>query len=385
MLLGHACEMVVVLRYHGGSSVHEQTADRAAAALWDRGLVDAVAAAALSVVATGQRELRESTATTDLTADDLRYCLEVVGDTALAVNRYLFFLADDAGRSLTALCTKGRLPAQLPLPPEAVRALEALADSQLLAAAATSLVDSPAVSTLQGVDHRVLYPVQSGCKFAGNTLLCMQQMQLVLYEAGGPEAQRLACGLLRAMRHVAVRRLQVALLDQLAVHAGMGPAMSEEGRRQEEEAGEQQQVASVWEAGGWAGSSGAWWFAREEAQQGQMLGMDPAAGDGSCRAGQQASNDRAGVLEDFHCHIVQGTFGSWGGGVQERAAAAAAGVPVGPPPLLAARLAARAAEAVCRLCRGQGLKGAYAPAPEWKLAMAPVRRWPFLQHRCLSA
>ncbi len=46
-----------------------------------------------------------------------------------------------------------------------------------------------------------------------------------------------------------------------------------------------------------------------------------------------------------------------------------------PPPLLVARLAARAAEALCRLCRGQGLEGAYAPAPEWELARAQVGGW----------
>ncbi len=381
--------MLGLLLCRSGSSVQEPAADRARAALWGRGLVDAAAAAALSVVATGQQELHESTATTALTANNLHDCLRVVGDTGLAVNRYLFFLVDDVGRSLATLCTEGRSPAQVQLPPEAVRALEALGDSELLAAAATALVDSPAVSSLQGVEprecNRFLRLVQSGCKCAGDALSCMQQMRLTLYESRGPEAQRLACGLLRAMRHVAVRRLQVGLLDQLAAHAGMGPALQEEGRGHGEEAGEQQQDASVWEGGGWARISGMWWLVREEAQGGQMLGMDPAAGGGGRRAGHQASSDRAGVLEEAHCNTVYGTFSTWGGGVQEQAAAVAAGVPMGPPPLLAAQLAARAAEALCRLCRGQGLEGAYAPAPEWQFAMSPVRRWPFLQRRSLSA
>ncbi len=383
--MGHACDMVSQLRYHSGSSVQEPAADRAVEALWGRGLVDAVAAAAVSVVATGQRELHKSTATTALTTDDLHNCVEVVGGAALTVNEYLLFLAESVGRSLTALCVEGHLPAQVQLPPEAVRALEALGDSQLMAAAATSLVDSPAVSTLAAVDpglcNRLLYLVQGGCQYAGNALSCMPWMRWALYESGGPEAQRLACGLLRAMRHVAVRRLQVGLLDQLAAHAGMGAELSEGGRL--EEAMEQQQEAS-----GWEGSSGTWWFAREEAQQGQLLGMHLAGGVGGRRGGHQASRSKAG-LEEAHCHTVYGTLGTWGGGVQERAAAAAAGVPAGPPPLLAARLAARAAEAVCRLCRGQGLEGAYAPAPEWQFAMSPVRLhamapvcmpWPPLQH-----
>ncbi len=81
----------------------------------------------------------------------------------------------------------------------------------------------------------------------------------------------------------------------------------------------------------------------------------------------------AGWLEDYHSHIVHATVVDWHGVEQQQAAAA--GVPAGPPPLLAARLAARAAEALCRLCRGQGLGGAYAPAPEWQFAKAEVRCW----------
>lgn len=144
--------MVALLRYHSGSGgVQEQAADRAMAALGSRGLVDGVAAAALGVVATTQRELHGSTATTGLTADDR---LDVVGDTALAVSRYLLLLAESVCRSLRALSAKGRLPPQLQLPPGTVRVMEALGDSGLLAAAATSLVDSPAVSTLPGVGPR---------------------------------------------------------------------------------------------------------------------------------------------------------------------------------------------------------------------------------------
>ncbi len=368
--------MVGLLLYHSGSSVQEPAADRAMEALWGRGLLDAVAAAALGVVATGQRELHELTTTTALTENDLCDCLEVVGDTALAVNTYILLLAEYVCRSLTDLCVGGRFPAQLQLPPEAVRALEALGDSQLLAAAATSLVDSPAVSTLPRVNarmcNRVLYLVQIGCKHAGNALFCMQNVQRVLYGAGGPEAQRLGCGLLRAMRHVAVQRLQVALLDQLAAHAGLGAALPEEGRL--DKAGEQQQD----------GSSGAWWFARQEAQWGRLLGLHPAGREEGRRGGHQASSDRTGLLEEAHCHTVFGALGTWGGGVEEQAAVAAAGVPAGPPPLLVAQLAARAAEALCRLCRGQGLEGAYAPAPEWQLAMSQVCR-PSLQHCGLSA
>ncbi len=394
IVLGHACEMVELLPKHSSSSAHKQAADRTLAALWNRGLVDAVAAAAPSLAATialvhsetGKRELYGSTTTTALTAgatEELSNCLVGAGHMATAVNRYLYLLAESLYYSLKGLSADGGPPALLQLPPEAVRALEALGDSQLLAAAATVLVDSPAASVLPGVRakvcNRVLGGVQGGSKLVGVTLFCMQQMRWTLDAAGGPESRRLAGGLLRAMRHVAVRRLQAALLDQLAAHAGMGAELREDGSGlQGGQAGEEQQAGSVWEGGGWEGSIGVWWFAREEAQRGQLLALDPVVGDGGrgvgVGVGQHARNDATGLLEDRHCHIVYGAFGTWGGGVQEQAMAAAAGVPAGPPPLLAARLAARAAEALCRLCRGQGLGGAYAPAPRWQFAMAPVRR-----------
>ncbi len=55
-------------------------------------------------------------------------------------------------------------------------------------------------------------------------------------------------------------------------------------------------------------------------------------------------------------------------------------MPARPPALLTARLAARSAEALCRLCRGEGLEGAYSPAPEWEFATAEVGKL----HRCVE-
>lgn len=80
----------------------------------------------------------------------------------------------------------------------------------------------------------------------------MQAMQWALNGVAGPEGQRLAGGLMRALRHVAVRRMQAALLDQLAAHAGMGPALPE-GSSPEEgsgQAGEHQQAGSGRDGGG---------------------------------------------------------------------------------------------------------------------------------------
>ncbi len=145
--------------------------------------------------------------------------------------------------------------------------------------------------------------------------------------------------------------LQVALLDQLAAHAGLGAEL----QREEEQQGQGQQGAQG--TRGWEGSSGTWWLACEEARQGKLLGAEESR--------------RAGWLEDLHCQVVNATVVEWLAADDETAATVR--VPARPPPLLAARLAARAAESLCRLCRGQGLEGAYAPAPEWELGMSQVR------------
>ncbi len=178
-------------------------------------------------------------------------------------------------------------------------------------------------------------------------------------------------------RVLPVRLLQVALLDRMAVHAGMGAKLQDDegsatGGAQLGAQAREQQAA---QAGAWASSSGTWWLAQEEAKQGMLLGLDPLGGDGSFDGGTHTRSKTAGWLEDHHCHVVYATVAEWRLVAREPAlqrVVAEAGVPAGPPPLLAARYAARAAEVVCRLCRGEGLGGAYAPAPEWEFAMAQV-------------
>ncbi len=375
-LLEHACDLVSQLDGCGSSSLHDQAVDRALESLCVRGLLAAVAGAACGMAATaalvrsdaGQRELYGPTATTASATQELTHCLENAAFAGLALNKYLVLLAEFAS---SLVSTDPPVPAALS--PRTANILDALADSQLLAAAATVVLDTPAAFTLpMSVRNHMCCDVREAAKLVGVTLYCLQETQRALHRAGGREGQRLAAGLLRAMRHVAVRRLQVALLDQLAAHAGMGAEL--EGR---EEDGQQAAQAE-----GWAGSSGTWWFALEEAKQGRVLGLGRGeGGEGRVRGGQ-ARGGTAGELEDYHCHVVTATLGTWGSALQGQAAAAAeaeaaaaaaaAGVPAGPPPLLVARLAARAAEALVRLCRGEGLGGAYGLAPEWQFAMAQV-------------
>ncbi len=361
----------------GSTSEHRQAVDQTLAALRARGFLAAVAGAARGIAAmaalvhseAGQRELFGPTATTDPTASstqELDQCLQQASFVAVTVNKYVVLLTEQAYTGVwTSLFGSSLVSPQLS--PGAVDAWDALADSQLLAAAAVTLVDSPDVFTLPPdrtlPRNVVCNRVQDACRYAGISMYYMQATQGALHSAGGSEGQQLAVGLLRAMRHVAVRRLQVALLDQQAAHAGMGAALQGEDEGEEERDGQGQQAA---QADGWTGSSGTWWFAREEARQRRLLGVGP----GACNKGRvrdmQAPCMTGDELEDYYCHIVHGTLGTWGGVV------ASAEVPAGPPPLLVARLAARAAEALVRLCRGEGLGGAYGKAPEWQFAKAEV-------------
>ncbi len=237
--------------------------------------------------------------------------------------------------------------------------LGSLVASGLLAAAAAAVLDCPCAA---GLTHITLS--RAACNAARAMTMLVAVQEKVAFH-GGPEGRRLACGLMRAMRHEAVQRLQVALLDQLAAHAGMGAELGggEEGGQEQGEQTQSQEAQG--QADGWAGSSGAWWFAREEARRGELLG--PRDGEEEPVAGSPT----AGWLEGRHCDIVTATLWAWRT-AEELQLQEEAGVPAAPLPVLRARLAARAAEALCRLCRGQGLRGAYAPAPQWELAMARV-------------
>ncbi len=395
-LLQYGCEAADQL-VRAGSSPQDHTArTQAQDALLQPSLMLVAADAARAVVAISQL-LRSETAVQQLYGDpgyerydvsDARDKIhEQAGIAAGTACQYTLTLAGTLFRRLCDLGVgSGNLPPSFRLPSDIARALDAISGSQLLAASAVSLVDSPPVYTITGltqqVQDRTCYSVRVACVSAVRAMLYWQLMREELAKVGGSAGKRVSGGLLRAMRHVAVRRLQVALLDQLAANAGMGEKLQEAGEgescrraRSGGLAGEEQQQQQRQQQGeGWEGSSGTWWLAREEAKRRQLLGMNQVGGDGSQLEPGRTRQRTAGWLEDYHTHIVRATVVDWHGVEQQEAAAA--GVPAGPPPLLAARLAARAAEALCRLCRGQGLGGAYAPAPEWQFAKAQVRWHP---------
>ncbi len=211
--------------------------------------------------------------------------------------------------------------------------------------------------------------------------------------------------------------LQVALLDQLAAHAGMGAelqeqqAQCEKGQEEAEEEGEEEEEEDEWEeaeqpegveeaqesrrgghraahdeqhntqqleaareegsvgqqddgderrptASVWGGSSGSWWVAKAEARAGKITQVNK---EGRAIGEAMRAKGTTSALKDFHFDIMWVCFWDWQATNEELAALMR--VPRRPPPLLRAQLACRAAEAICRLYRGQGLGGAYGSAP----------------------
>ncbi len=273
---------------------------------------------------------------------------------------------------------EGSLASSIPSDIKAV--CEALAGSQLLAASAGALLEDPGVERLPEDIQRDVYNKVQGLSIYGCTALCHMHVLWSIMEhgVGSHQGRQLAAGLLRALRHREVQRLQVALLDQLAVHAGMDAGLAVEQGEGEQQEGQQhgghpgqegQQGQQGQQACGWEGSSGTWWLAREEQRQGKVLGVSWFRDESRVGGG----GNTVGWLEHNHCHVLHGTLVEWEYVTGQLAGQA--GVEARPPPLLAARLAARAAEALCRLCRGQGLEGAYAAAPQWELAKAQVGGW----------
>ncbi len=371
-LLEHACHMVTDLMNHGANASDHSTASNVMAAMMHTSFMSVVADAVRRMVPTSAI-LSSETAALDPSCD-----VQQAGFMVLTVCQYALTLTETLVYLLRKAGAFTGTSAQIRIPPDIVRALTAVVDSQLLAATAIALVDfRPFDGTLplkQVVRERIVAVMQQGAMAAAKATVNVHQLQQELDRVGGPEGKRLSAGLRGVVRHEAVRRLRVGLLDRLAVHAGLGAKLEEiqgglglQGVRadaREEQAGAEQV--------GWEGLSGAWWFAGEEARRAQQ-GLGPGGEDGaSGSAGRQAFGETGGWLEDHHCHAVYATFVQWMLDGQAAEGAAAEGVLDRPPPLLVARLAARAAEALCRLCRGEGLGGAYSPAPEWQFAMAQV-------------
>ncbi len=114
----------------------------------------------------------------------------------------------------------GDSQAALALPPGLVRTVQALTDSQLLAAAAASVLYGPEIIAEEGPKEVISSAACNELRAASNnvvgalTVTCVDRYRLAT--AAGPEGRRLAVAMLRMMRHDAVCRLQVGLLGRPA-------------------------------------------------------------------------------------------------------------------------------------------------------------------------
>ncbi len=258
---------------------------------------------------------------------------------------------------------------------EPSRILDALVTSELLAAAASAVVDGPSPfsdpSHPAALRHSLCFHIREASVKAASTMYNVVMVQGLLQgPCGGGEGRRLALGLMHSVRHEAVQRLQMGLLDQLAAHAGMGAELQHDGKSGSGTGGKQQgREEKEAKGGGWVARSGAWWLANEEAKRGHVIGVDANGDDRGVLT--RSRNGRR--LQKQHVTVLYATIAQWHGAAGEHVPAEAeAGVTSGPPPLLRARLTARAAEALCRLGRGQGLGGTYASVANWPLARDQV-------------
>ncbi|KAG2492078.1 hypothetical protein HYH03_009574 [Edaphochlamys debaryana] len=207
------------------------------------------------------------------------------------------------------------------LPGPVSRLLDILTESNLLPAVAEAVMQCPAPAFAEGGDAdgrllpyiRALQGAISSLNSAiASTIWACRHVDLATHASAGAGAAEQGHALSRQLVHPAVTAFCIAQLGRLAAHGGIEP----EG----------------------AGGAGRWWLTQLEVERGSVLGFD---GLGA-----------AAVLEDQHCqwlYVSQGLLR-----------------------VLSVNLAARTAEALCRLYKGQGLAGSYSGARTWQFARTPV-------------
>lgn len=186
-------------------------------ALMDKRLIPAVADAARAVLSASAR-LRSDT--TEQQASGVTYNMgaasavfdELMGPMMSSVCEYARVVMDSLYSRLMVAFTSASNPEQRPIPPELVDVFDALAESQLLAAAASALLDCPPLHShpLVSGRHRdtLYFSTKGGATSLAQALFFVFRLRMQLAEVGRL-GHRLSTGLLRAARHEAVQRLQV--------------------------------------------------------------------------------------------------------------------------------------------------------------------------------
>ncbi len=186
------------------------------AVMTQREFIFAMAAAARGLVAVSQLLHSETTVRQPLGSAAPNDVL--MGTTAATMGTYVQGIA-------AVLC--GHLkdsPDRRVLSSEVTHIVEAVTESQLLGAAAATLLDSPNTFTTPdlsaGLREKYCEDVRQAAYSLAMAVHRFAKLRSDLAQRWGPEGQRLAGGLAGSVGHAAVRRLQVgAPLDQRVAHA----------------------------------------------------------------------------------------------------------------------------------------------------------------------
>ncbi len=236
LLLHNAASWFGELTTHGSRVSGNHVATAAAAALTSTSLATAAAKAARGAVATAvqlrsevaarqRQQQQQQLSPGPLEQDMTRLCAEcqgmaaqagrAVGVYAMVLAQILFYRVMGARGGLEAAL--GSMPFQsaatMHIPAEAVELVQAWEDSELLAAAAVAVLDSPPVydSDLLFSEQerdRLCAAVQDASFETTRAMFYLREVVQVA-QAAGPDGRRLAARVTAMTRHVAVRRLQV--------------------------------------------------------------------------------------------------------------------------------------------------------------------------------
>ncbi|KAG2492838.1 hypothetical protein HYH03_008992 [Edaphochlamys debaryana] len=253
----------------------------------------------------------------------------------------------------------------------------ALHDSQFLAAAAYSIMTYPGPNF-----HPTLGQRPGGAKAAAKreekkkedkTYMAPYEACEALYfltmdaavnlraiKGGAAAATSAADALDEALSRPDVCRLRLALLESVWVHAGMEPTPGEgpgDGVGGSSSGGSSGSIGGSSSGGSSLGGAGE----AEGAWQRRLEWVTCTARDS--HGSVEASSTSGWLLENHHLQALMGALCPWA-----RKGKRLLCPPGVPPTLHRARLAARTAEALCRLSRGQGRDGTYRPAPNWLFA-----------------
>ncbi|KAG2492836.1 hypothetical protein HYH03_008990 [Edaphochlamys debaryana] len=257
----------------------------------------------------------------------------------------------------------------------------ALHDSQFLAAAAYSIMTYPGPNF-----HPTLGQRPGGAKAAAKreekkkedkTYMAPYEACEALYfltmdaavdlraiKGGAAAATSAADALDEALSRPDVCRLRLALLESVWVHAGMEPTPGEgpgDGVGGSSGNGGSGSIGGSSSGGSSLGGAGE----AEGAWQRRLEWVTCTARDS--HGSVEASSTSGWLLENHHLQALMGALGPWA-----RKGKRLLCPPGVPPTLHRARLAARTAEALCRMSRGQGRDGAYRPAPNWLFAQKVI-------------